>query len=109
MLPAGRQSIGGALISGTVPFKPHPNVIGLRYGGAVTHEHPRLTLSNTFNATADFAANMVRLGWFTGVGLLADRTARQAGYRPASRPADRTVPDRDTVMADIIDLFRRRC
>lgn len=82
-------------------------MIGLRYGGAATPEHRRLTLSNTFNATADFAANMVRLGWFTGVGLLADRTARQAGYRPASRPADRIVPDRDTVMADIIDLFRR--
>jgi ubiquinone/menaquinone biosynthesis C-methylase UbiE len=82
-------------------------VIGLRYGGDATPEHRRLTLSNTFNATADFAANMVRLGWFTGVGLLADRTARQAGYRPASRPADRIVPDRDTVMADIIDLFRR--
>jgi ubiquinone/menaquinone biosynthesis C-methylase UbiE len=67
----------------------------------------RLILSNTIKATADLAANVVRLGWFTGVSLLADRTARQSGYRPASRPADRTVPDRDTVMADIIDLFRR--
>jgi ubiquinone/menaquinone biosynthesis C-methylase UbiE len=82
-------------------------VIAVRYSGAVTPDHPRLTLSNTFNATADFVANIVRLGWFTGVGLLADRAARQAGYRPASRPADRAVPDRDTVMGDIIDLFRR--
>ena len=64
-------------------------------------------LSNTFNATADFVANMVRLGWFTGVGLLADRAARQAGYQPSPRPPDRTVPERDTVMADIVDLFRR--
>lgn len=64
-------------------------------------------LSDTFQATASFAANLVRLGWFTGVGLLADRAARQAGYRPVSRPADRVVPDRDTVMADIVDLFRR--
>jgi ubiquinone/menaquinone biosynthesis C-methylase UbiE len=50
---------------------------------------------------------MIRLGWFTGVGMLADRAARQAGYRPGARPADRVVPDRDAVLADIIDLFRR--
>ncbi len=64
-------------------------------------------MDRTLDAAADFAANLVRLGWYTGLGFLADRAAQQAGHAPAPRPPGRAVPDRDAVMADIIDLFRR--
>lgn len=66
----------------------------------------RLILSNTIRATIDFAANMVRLGWYTGVGTVADWTAQRAGYSPAPRPPERVVPDRDTIMADLVGLFQ---
>jgi ubiquinone/menaquinone biosynthesis C-methylase UbiE len=62
---------------------------------------------NAIDAAADFAANVMRLGWYTGIGALAERAARRAGYVPTPAPQGRAVPDRDAVMADLIDLFRR--
>lgn len=64
-------------------------------------------MANSFDATADFAANLLRLGWYTGMGVLADRAARDAGHQPATRPPGRIFPDRDAVMTDLFDLFRR--
>lgn len=64
-------------------------------------------MNSTVDATIDFAGNLMRLGWYTGVGMLMDRAALQAGHVPVSRPPDRIVPDRDAVIADIMELFRR--
>lgn len=64
-------------------------------------------MAYSFDATADFAANLLRLGWYTGIGVLADRAARSAGHAPAARSPGRVVADRDAVMADLVDLFRR--
>lgn len=64
-------------------------------------------MAHAVNASADFAANLLRLGWYTGMGLLADRAARRAGHVQTGRPPGREVPDRDAVMAVLFDLFRR--
>ncbi len=64
-------------------------------------------MSNAINAAVDFTSNLLRLGWYTGVGILADRSARSAGHIPVPRPPSRIVPDRNAVIADLIDLFRR--
>lgn len=66
-----------------------------------------MPLANAIEAAADFAANVIRLGWYTEIGALAEQTARRAGYVPVPSPEGRTVPDRDAVLADLIDLFRR--
>src|SRR5512147_2511913 len=58
-------------------------------------------------AQAHYAGNLLRLAWYTGVGSLADQAARRAGDVRLPRPAGRVVPDRDTVLADIVDLMRR--
>lgn len=64
-------------------------------------------MSDAFHAAADFASNLLRLGWYTGVGFLADRAARNAGHVPIQRPPRRVFPDRNAVIADLVDLFRR--
>jgi ubiquinone/menaquinone biosynthesis C-methylase UbiE len=63
-------------------------------------------MAHAIHAAADFAANLVRLGWYTAVGALAGRTARAAGHTPQPAPPDRRLPDRDEIMAEIIRLFR---
>lgn len=63
-------------------------------------------MAGPLDQTANFASNVLRLAWYTGVGAMADRAARGAGYQPAPRPEGRTTPDRDAVMAEIFDLFR---
>ena len=64
-------------------------------------------MSNALHAAADFASNLLRLGWYTGVGVLADQSAQSAGHVPVERPPSRVVPDRNAVIADLVDLFRR--
>ena len=64
-------------------------------------------MANMIDAAADFAGNLVRLGWYTGLGAIAERTAEKAGHVPSPRPPDRIVPGRETVIADLIDLFQR--
>ena len=64
-------------------------------------------MSNEFGAAADFASNLLRLGWYSGVGFLADRWARSVGHEPVQRPPSRVVPDRKAVVADLVDLFLR--
>jgi len=64
-------------------------------------------VANIIDAAADFAGNLVRLGWYTGLGAIAERTAEKSGHISVPRPPERVVPGRDAVIADLIDLFRR--
>ncbi len=64
-------------------------------------------MSNVIGAAADFAGNMFRFGWYTGVSELAKREAHRHGAEPFTRPPDRAVPSREDVMRDLFDLFRR--
>jgi ubiquinone/menaquinone biosynthesis C-methylase UbiE len=72
-----------------------------------THHSGGRFVSHSIHANIDFAANMLRLGWYTGVGVLADRIADRAGHMPATRRPERVVPDQKAVVSDMIELFRR--
>lgn len=53
----------------------------------------------------DFAGQLVRLGWYTGLGALAARRARQLGYTRPPPKEGRLVPNERAVMADLLGLF----
>ncbi len=63
-------------------------------------------MSNALEAAADLAGNLVRFGWYTSVGLLAERQARSHGSTPPVRRADRVLPTREALMTDLFRLFQ---
>jgi ubiquinone/menaquinone biosynthesis C-methylase UbiE len=64
-------------------------------------------MSNAFEAAIDLAGNLARFGWYTGVSALAERQAHRLGSTPPPRRADRVIPSREALMADMFDLFRK--
>ena len=64
-------------------------------------------MTSEIAAARDFVGQMMRLGWYTGIGALAERQARRAGDPPRKRPEGRVVPEARAVTADIVDLMRR--
>lgn len=63
-------------------------------------------MSNALDAAADLAGNLVRFGWYTGVGILAERQAARLGSQPVPRSADRVAPSRDALLTDMFRLFQ---
>lgn len=64
-------------------------------------------MANEIAAAGDFAANLLRFLWYTAMSRLAGRVAEKAGHRPFKHSPERTLPGRDALIADILDLFRR--